>query len=105
MIEFPLTTKFRSTTYFKAFVLNALNVTLSTFIGYITHFYIDRNHSIGPWLNIILSLITAFFSSLFIHLFMFYVFAFGGSMLIENKEKKQYNLHQGLEKLKKKNKK
>lgn len=105
MIEFPLTKKFRATTYFRAFVLNALNVTLSAFIGYITHFYIDRNHSISTWLNIILSLITAFFSSLFIHIIMFYLFAYGGSMLTENKEKTNYHLHQGLEKLKKKNKK
>ena len=105
MAIFPLTKKLRATTYFRAFVLNAINVTLSTFIGYITHFYIDKNHNISSWLNIIITLLTAFSTSLIIHLLMFYGFAFGGSMLIEKEQKKQYNLHQGIEKLKNKKKK
>ena len=45
-----------------------------------------------------------FIFSYFIHIFMFYVFAFGGSMLIEKQQKKQYHIHQGIEKLKKKKK-
>jgi threonine/homoserine/homoserine lactone efflux protein len=105
MAIFPLTKKLRATTYFRAFVLNAINVTLSTFIGYITHFYIDKNHNIPSWINIIITLFTAFSTSLIIHLLMFYVFAFGGSMLIEKEQKKQYHLHQGIEKLKNKKKK
>ena len=35
---------------------------------------------------------------------MFYVFAYGGSMLVEKEQKKQYHLHQGLKKLKNKKK-
>ena len=68
MTIFPLTKKLRATTYFRAFVLNAINVTLSTFIGYITHFYIDKNHNIPSWINIIITLFTAFSTSLIIHL-------------------------------------
>lgn len=105
MTIFPLTKKLRATTYFRAFVLNAINITLSTFIGYITHFYLDRNHNIPSWLNIIITVVTSFFSCLFIHILMFYVFAFGGGMLIEKQQKKQYHIHQGIEKLKKKKKK
>lgn len=105
MTIFPLTKKIRATTHFRAFVLNAINVTLSTFIGYITHFYIDKNHNISSWLNIIITLLTAFFTSLIIHIFMFYVFAYGSSMLVEKEQKKQYHLHQGIEKLKNKKKK
>lgn len=104
MIEFPLTKKFRATTYFRAFLLNSINITLSTFIGYITHFYIEKNHNIPTWGNILISLSIAFFSSLIIHLLMFYLFAFGGGMLTEPDEKKHYHLHQGIRKLKNKKK-
>lgn len=105
MIELPLTKKFRATTYFRAFLLNAMNITLSTFIGYITHFYIDKNHNISSWVNIIISLVVAFFSALCIHILMFYLFAFGGGMLSEPEEKKHYHIHQGIKKLNNKKKK
>ena len=102
MIQFPLTTKFRATTYFKAFLLYSIIITLSTFIGYITHFYLDRNHNIPIWSNILITIIIAFISCLLIHIFMFYVFAFGGGMLTYPKARKEYHIHSQMRKLKNK---
>lgn len=100
---FPLTKKFRATTFLKAFLLDAIIVTLSTFVGYITHFYIDKNHDIPVWINLIITLIVAFTNCLLVYIIMFYLFAFGGGMLTNYKEKKEYNIHGGMRKLKKRN--
>ena len=74
MIKFPLTKKFRSTTYFRAFLLNSINVTLSTFIGYVTHFYIDKNTKIPVWLNLIITVFIRSITCFLIHILMFYLF-------------------------------
>lgn len=99
---FPLTKKFRATTYFRAFLLYSIIITLSTFIGYITHFYLDRNHNIPVWVNILITIIIAFISCLLIHILMFYVFAFGGGMLTYPEPRKEYHIHSKMRKLKNK---
>lgn len=98
---FPLTKKFRATTFLNAFLLNSINVTLSSFFGYITHFYLQKNHNIADWITIFITIIVTFVSCFLIHLFMFYVFAFGEGMLANKKEKKEYHLHDEVKKLKK----
>ena len=98
---FPLTKKFRATTFLNAFLLNSINVTLSTFIGYITHFYIQKNHNIADWITILITIIVTFTSCFLVHLIMFYLFAFGEGMLANKKEKKEYHIHNEMKKLKK----
>ena len=100
-MQLPITLHFRATSYFKAFLLNSINVTLSTSAGYITHIIIDKYFDVAHWLNILLTLICAFITSFLINVFMFYFFAYGESLIVQNKPKKNYNIHQGSKKLKK----
>lgn len=105
MINFPLTKKFRATSYFKAFLLNSMNVSISTSIGYFTHYYIREKTHFPGWLNILVTIIVSFLSCLSIHILMFYIFAFGGGMLTQEKPKKEYHIFDGKEKMKNKKKK
>ena len=102
MIKFPLTKKFRATTFLKAFLLDAIIVTLSSCIGFITHFYLHKNHNIPEWVTIIITILVTFISCFLVHLLMFYVFAFGEGMLANTKERKEYYLHDTLQKIEKK---
>lgn len=92
----PLTQKLRATTFFRAFLLNAINVSLSTFFGYISHFYLEKHTNIPVWGNILISLSIAFSSCLLVHFIMFYTFGFGGSMLVEESKKIKYDIHKGM---------
>ena len=102
MIKFPLTKKFRATTFFKAFLLDSINVTLSSYIGFITHFYLHKNHNIPDWVTILITIIITFMNCLLINLIMFYLFAYGGGMLTTPKERKEYHLNDTMLKIEKK---
>lgn len=102
MIKFPLTKKFRATTFLKAFLLNAIIVTLSSCIGFISHFYLHKNHNIPEWVTIIITILVTFISCFLVNLIMFYLFAYGGGMLTTPIERKEYSLHDTMLKIEKK---
>lgn len=84
---------FRATTFFKAFLLNAIIVTISSLCGYFLHHYIKKHHSRLSEVNVILiTVLGTFIITMFSQLAMFYLFAFGGGLLTRKKPRKQYHL-------------
>ena len=74
--------KFRSTTFFNAFVLNAIILAIATVSSNIIFTSLkDYTDRIPIALNILITLLLVFIISLVIHILFFYFFAFGGGML------------------------
>jgi uncharacterized membrane protein len=84
---------FRATTFFNAFLLNAVIVTISSLCGYFLHHYVTKHHSTLSEVNVILiTVVGTFIIAMFVQLVMFYLFAFGGGLLTRKTPRKQYHL-------------
>jgi hypothetical protein len=83
---------FKSTTIWKAFVLNAMTSSLTIFIAITVKTYLDKyninddnSNNVSPiYINIVTLLVT-FSTALFSYYIMFQIFGFGGGMLSQSK--------------------
>jgi len=76
---------FRSTTLWKAFVLNALTASLIIYIALTIKEYLDKidDHGSSNWFSGILTIIVTFCTSIVSYLIMFILFGYGGGMLAD----------------------
>ena len=81
---------FRSTTLWKAFVLNAMVASLTIYIALASKKYLDNIEDIDEtnpdqlntnWFSATLTIIVTFCTSIISYIIMFILFGFGGSML------------------------
>ena len=86
----PLIQNFKSTSILKAFILNAITASLVIVIGiavkdhFDTYIIDDKNNvkRTTNFLSIFLTIIFTFLTALISYTIMYYVFGFGGGMLI-----------------------
>ena len=84
---------FRATTFFKAFLLNAILISISAVCAYFIHDLITKYHNkINLYIIILLTFLGTFITAMVVQIFMFYVFAFGGGMLTRKSPRKHYHL-------------
>jgi len=91
----PIFTRFKATSYFKAFILNALAATIISVVAIEFRLALEdeKNSYYGFWSNIydkkkitildklILTIISTFVASLLVYHIMYFVFLFGGGQL------------------------
>ena len=92
IINMVLIKHFRSTTIWKAFVLNAICTTLTIYIAVTVKEYLDRidydknDDNVSKYsstLNTILTILVTFFTSLLSYYIMYLIFGYGGGMLTQ----------------------
>lgn len=84
---------FRATSFFNAFLLNSIIITLASVCGYFLHHYLSKfNDKIHITFIILLSVIGTFLITFLIQILMFYTFAYGGGMLTVKNPRKKYHL-------------
>jgi hypothetical protein len=82
---------FRSTTFFKAFILHAMILAIVTVFSNIIFHHLKNN--ITPYaLSIFTTLLVMILLSFLVHILFFYTFAYGGGMLSPLYHKGQYKL-------------
>lgn len=84
---------FRATTFLKAFLLNAILITVTSLCGYFLHYYLGKHFQKLPEaVIIVITIIGTFLITMFSQLLLFYFFAFGGGMLTNRNPNKKYSL-------------
>lgn len=84
---------FRATTFFKAFLLNAILISVSSTFVYIIHHKLRENYEhFNIFLILLFILVGTFLIVMMTQLIMFYLFAFGGGMLTRKEPRKTYEL-------------
>lgn len=84
---------FKSTSIWKAFVLNAMTASLTIYIAITTKAYLDKYNitpneksDISTVYNSILTLLITFCTALISYIIMYQIFGFGGGMLLSPHE-------------------
>jgi len=84
---------FRATTFFKAFLLNAILISVSAVCAYFIHYLITKYHDkLNISIIILITFLGTFLISMIVQILMFYIFAFGGGMLTRKSPRKHYHL-------------
>lgn len=84
---------FRATTFFKAFLLNAILITITSLCGYFLHYYLKKHFKkLSEAITVLITIIGTFLFIMLTQLFLFYFFAFGGGMLTNRNPNKKYSL-------------
>lgn len=87
---------FRATTFFKAFALNAILITVTSLCGYFLHYYMKKHFKkLSEEIIIVITIIGTFLLTMLSQLLLFYFFAFGGGMLTNRNPNKKYSLFRG----------
>ena len=87
-----LTDKFRATTIFNAFLLNAIVVSFTSFFTYLFHKYFNEKSNIPFWVLLIITLVFSFSLCMAIELTLYHLFAYGEGMLAKPTKRGKYNL-------------
>ena len=88
----PLITDFKSTTFLKAFILNALVIAIIAalsietrqYVGHKGVFGIGAKEELSEHNKFLITLVFTFFIALVVYHVMYVLFKFGGGMLISN---------------------
>lgn len=87
---------FRATTFFNAFILNAVLITITSLCGYFLHYYMEKHFvNLSNGVIILITIFGTFLITMLSQLLLYYLFAFGGGMLTRKTPKKQYSLFSG----------
>jgi len=82
-MRLPIFTTLKATSYFKAFILNALAATIISVVAIEFRLALEygKNSYYGFWSNVILTLISTFIASVLVYHVMYFVFLYGGGQL------------------------
>ncbi len=80
-IDRPLIPGFKATTYFKAFVLNALATALIAIIAITTKDALDKDPNLQETTKGFIAFLAAFISAFVTYVILYMLFHFGGGML------------------------
>jgi hypothetical protein len=87
---------FRATTFFKAFLLNAILITVTSLCGYFLHYYVKKHcNNLSGAVIVLITVFGTFCITMLSQLLLYYFFAFGEGMLTTRNPNKKYSLFKG----------